>query len=288
MTALVYGFAVAGASTARALRGARRRRHRRRRRPDRRSPRDGRRPRGRTPRDADGGRNSTGWSARAISSARHRACPRRMRSSTPLTATASIWRRRSSWPTAGSRTAPAVRARCSPSPAPTGRRPRRCSPSRCCAPAVSARSTPATRTRRSSTRSTSTLDAFVVECTSFRLAWTPTFRADAAAWLNLAPDHLNWHTSMASYEAAKGRIFANQRADDTSIGSVDRSGRRSAISTRRRRDTSRSASTVATIGARRTVATPSSRVLAARWRTSARCAGRCRTTSRTPWPRRRW
>ena len=47
------------------------------------------------------------------------------------------------------------------------------------------------------------LDAFVVECTSFRLAWTPTFRAEAAAWLNLAPDHLNWHTSMATYEAAK-------------------------------------------------------------------------------------
>ena len=65
------------------------------------------------------------------------------------------------------------------------------------------------------------VDAFVVECTSFRLAWTPTFRAEAAAWLNLAPDHLNWHSSMASYEAAKGRIFANQRTDDTSIGSAN-------------------------------------------------------------------
>jgi UDP-N-acetylmuramoylalanine--D-glutamate ligase len=62
------------------------------------------------------------------------------------------------------------------------------------------------------------VDAFVVECTSFRLAWTPTFRAEAAAWLNLAPDHLNWHASMTSYETAKARIFANQRADDTSIG----------------------------------------------------------------------
>ena len=60
-----------------------------------------------------------------------------------------------------------------------------------------------TSTRRSSTRSTIDVDAFVVECTSFRLAWTPTFRADAAVWLNLAPDHLNWHTSMATYEAAK-------------------------------------------------------------------------------------
>ena len=65
------------------------------------------------------------------------------------------------------------------------------------------------------------LDAFVVECTSFRLAWTPTFRADAAAWLNLAPDHLNWHRSMDSYEAAKARIWANQTSDDVAVGFVD-------------------------------------------------------------------
>lgn len=62
------------------------------------------------------------------------------------------------------------------------------------------------------------LDVFVVECSSFRLAWTPTFRADAAVWLNLQPDHLNWHTSMASYEAAKDRIFTNQRPTDVAIG----------------------------------------------------------------------
>ena len=39
-----------------------------------------------------------------------------------------------------------------------------------------------------------TLDVLVVECSSFRLAWTQQIRADAAAWLNLAPDHLNWHS----------------------------------------------------------------------------------------------
>lgn len=66
-----------------------------------------------------------------------------------------------------------------------------------------------------------TLDAFVVECTSFRLAWTHEFRADAAAWLNLAPDHLNWHVSMASYEAAKARIWELQRPGDVAIGFVD-------------------------------------------------------------------
>ncbi len=65
------------------------------------------------------------------------------------------------------------------------------------------------------------LDAFVVECTSFRLAWTPTFRAEGAAWLNLAPDHLNWHRSMVTYEAAKAQVWANQRPDDVAIGFVD-------------------------------------------------------------------
>ncbi|MGA9275752.1 UDP-N-acetylmuramoyl-L-alanine--D-glutamate ligase [Ilumatobacter sp.] len=60
-------------------------------------------------------------------------------------------------------------------------------------------------------------DAFVVECTSFRLAWTRDFRCAAAVWLNLAPDHLNWHESMDSYSAAKARIWAAQRADDAAI-----------------------------------------------------------------------
>ena len=65
------------------------------------------------------------------------------------------------------------------------------------------------------------IDAIVVECTSFRLAYTPTVRAEAAAWLNLAPDHLNWHASMVTYEAAKARIWANQRTSDAAIGFVD-------------------------------------------------------------------
>lgn len=62
------------------------------------------------------------------------------------------------------------------------------------------------------------LDAVVVECASFRLACTPSFRAEAGIWLNLAPDHLNWHRDMASYEDAKFQVWANQRPDDVSIG----------------------------------------------------------------------
>ena len=65
------------------------------------------------------------------------------------------------------------------------------------------------------------LDAFVVECSSFRLAWTESFRADAAAWLNFAPDHLNWHATLESYEATKARIFELQRPTDVSVGFVD-------------------------------------------------------------------
>lgn len=65
------------------------------------------------------------------------------------------------------------------------------------------------------------LDVFVIECSSFRLAWTERFRADAAVWLNLAPDHLNWHVSLESYAAAKERIFSLQHAGDVAIGFVD-------------------------------------------------------------------
>ena len=65
------------------------------------------------------------------------------------------------------------------------------------------------------------VDAFVVECTSFRLAWSSQFRGEAAVWLNLAPDHLNWHRSMDTYEAAKARIFSQQRPGDVAIGFVD-------------------------------------------------------------------
>ncbi len=64
-------------------------------------------------------------------------------------------------------------------------------------------------------------EAFVVECTSFRLAWTNCFRPRAAVWLNLAEDHQDWHRSMASYRAAKARIWAFQEPTDAAIGFID-------------------------------------------------------------------
>jgi len=62
------------------------------------------------------------------------------------------------------------------------------------------------------------VDVFAVECSSFRLNWIDSFRAEASVWLNLAPDHLNWHRSLASYEAAKARMWAHRRPGDVAIG----------------------------------------------------------------------
>lgn len=62
------------------------------------------------------------------------------------------------------------------------------------------------------------VDVFVVEATSFRLAFTEGFRAQASAWINLAPDHLDWHRSMESYEMAKARLWRHVRPSDIAIG----------------------------------------------------------------------
>jgi UDP-N-acetylmuramoylalanine--D-glutamate ligase len=64
----------------------------------------------------------------------------------------------------------------------------------------------------------SAADVFAVECSSFRLNWLDHFRAEASVWLNLAPDHQNWHTSMAAYEAAKARMWQHLRPTDVAIG----------------------------------------------------------------------
>ena len=62
------------------------------------------------------------------------------------------------------------------------------------------------------------VDAFVVECSSFRLNWIDHFRSEASVWLNLAPDHQNWHVSMAAYEQAKTRMWRHNRPSDVAIG----------------------------------------------------------------------
>ncbi|WP_231618789.1 UDP-N-acetylmuramoyl-L-alanine--D-glutamate ligase [Nonomuraea sp. SBT364] len=50
-------------------------------------------------------------------------------------------------------------------------------------------------------------DALAVELSSFQLHWSATLAPHAAAILNLAPDHLDWHGSMEAYAADKGRLY---------------------------------------------------------------------------------
>ncbi|MCS7240728.1 MAG: UDP-N-acetylmuramoyl-L-alanine--D-glutamate ligase [Candidatus Bipolaricaulota bacterium] len=51
---------------------------------------------------------------------------------------------------------------------------------------------------------------WVLEVSSFQLLWTKMFRPTVAIWLNFAPDHLDYHGSLAAYFAAKARIFRCQ------------------------------------------------------------------------------
>jgi UDP-N-acetylmuramoylalanine--D-glutamate ligase len=57
------------------------------------------------------------------------------------------------------------------------------------------------------------VEVFVVEASSFRLATTRWFQPAVAVWLNFAPDHLDAHASLASYEVAKASIWAHLDPD---------------------------------------------------------------------------
>jgi len=65
------------------------------------------------------------------------------------------------------------------------------------------------------------VDTFVVEASSFRLGHTEHFRPAVATWLNFAPDHLDVHASLAAYEAAKARIWADQQPADLAVANAD-------------------------------------------------------------------
>jgi UDP-N-acetylmuramoylalanine--D-glutamate ligase len=53
-------------------------------------------------------------------------------------------------------------------------------------------------------------EVWVLELSSFQLAGSAVFDADAAALLNLSEDHLDWHGSFAAYAAAKARVFGSR------------------------------------------------------------------------------
>jgi len=50
-------------------------------------------------------------------------------------------------------------------------------------------------------------DLLAVELSSFQLHWAPSLRPEAGVVLNIAEDHLDWHSTMAEYAAAKARVL---------------------------------------------------------------------------------
>ncbi|HLI42941.1 MAG TPA: UDP-N-acetylmuramoyl-L-alanine--D-glutamate ligase [Acidimicrobiales bacterium] len=61
------------------------------------------------------------------------------------------------------------------------------------------------------------VETFVVEVSSFQLAWTKAFHPKVACWLNFAENHLDWHAGLEEYAAAKARVWANQSPDDVAV-----------------------------------------------------------------------
>ncbi len=61
----------------------------------------------------------------------------------------------------------------------------------------------------------------IAEISSFQLEWVERFRPKIAAWLNLAPDHMDRHRDMEEYGQAKTNIFRAQTRGDFAILNAD-------------------------------------------------------------------
>ncbi len=61
----------------------------------------------------------------------------------------------------------------------------------------------------------------VCECSSFQLEDSLAFAPEVAVLLNVTPDHLDRHGTLAAYAEAKLRIFSNQTPEDTAIVDAD-------------------------------------------------------------------
>ena len=73
-------------------------------------------------------------------------------------------------------------------------------------------------------------DAYVIELSSFQLETTFSLNAAVATVLNLSPDHLDRHGTMAAYAAAKARIYKGDgvtviNLDDPGVVAMRESGR---------------------------------------------------------------
>jgi UDP-N-acetylmuramoylalanine--D-glutamate ligase len=64
-------------------------------------------------------------------------------------------------------------------------------------------------------------DFLVVEMSSYQLFYTTDLAPQVAIWLNLTPDHIEWHGSLVEYTKAKQKLFEKQSADQFAILNLD-------------------------------------------------------------------
>jgi UDP-N-acetylmuramoylalanine--D-glutamate ligase len=58
---------------------------------------------------------------------------------------------------------------------------------------------------------------YVTEVSSFQLKLIEQFRAGISVFLNISPDHLDWHPSFDDYYESKRNLISTQKEDDTAI-----------------------------------------------------------------------
>ncbi len=62
---------------------------------------------------------------------------------------------------------------------------------------------------------------YILEVSSFQLKWIKNFHPSLATVLNVTPDHLDWHSDLASYIGAKERIVENMTTEDFYVYNQD-------------------------------------------------------------------
>jgi UDP-N-acetylmuramoylalanine--D-glutamate ligase len=62
---------------------------------------------------------------------------------------------------------------------------------------------------------------YVLEVSTFQIDLTPSLAPDAAALINITPDHLDRHGTIENYAAIKARVFDQLPADGTAVIGVD-------------------------------------------------------------------
>jgi UDP-N-acetylmuramoylalanine--D-glutamate ligase len=58
---------------------------------------------------------------------------------------------------------------------------------------------------------------YVTELSSFQLAFTDTLRPEVAVFLNISPDHLDWHPDFKDYFTSKQRILSRLTRDEAAV-----------------------------------------------------------------------